>query len=282
MNRDRIVEILETYRPGEGLEADPEVRQALDLAETDAELHSLRREIERFDDDMRHQLRSIPVPADLQAKILAAMKAHKVVAFPDAPAAERPMPVSSNAWMRWIHPAVFGAAAAIVILLALTFTFWQRPQAVPAPLTLGSPHADNPALAAKAELMQTAHALYSSLRPAFKSSEGAEVVNYLRNQGATLPSILPGGTGWDQSFACDIVRINNTEVTIICFKAPDNSRSMHLFTFPRSAFPDLQLTERPQIHNNEAGCCATWGTEDNVHVLFSDKGEDNLRQILRI
>ena len=41
MERQRIIEILEVYRPGEGLETDPEVRQALELATQDPELAKL-------------------------------------------------------------------------------------------------------------------------------------------------------------------------------------------------------------------------------------------------
>ena len=45
MNRSRILEILEAYRPGEGLESDPEIRQALDEAAQDPELSEIQRNI---------------------------------------------------------------------------------------------------------------------------------------------------------------------------------------------------------------------------------------------
>lgn len=280
MNRDRIIEILETYRPGEGMEADPEVRLALQLAEVDPELAGLRSEIESFDASMRDCLRSIPVPADLKGNILAAMRANKVVAFPESAAAAAAH--SSNAWARWFHPAAFGAAAAIVILLALTFTFWQRPVPGPAPLEVAGLEPERASVGDISALMDKAHTLYSSLRPTFKSNQGEEILKYLRNRGSVVPTSLPGDVDWDRSFACDVVMIDGVEVSIVCFKAPDNSRTMHLFTFQRSAFPGLQLPGTPEIHDNPGGCCAAWGTEDQVHVLFSDKGEDNLRKVLRI
>lgn len=267
MNRQRIIEILEAYRPGEDLESDPEVRQALELAASDEELASIRRGVEAFDEAFSNALDKVEIPEGLQEQILRmAGPAH---ARNDFQGAQSPR----NTILQWLHPAMFGAAAAIVILLALTFTFWDRP--APAPI---------PEVAlAQDPISATARAVYASLNPAFRSREGSAIQDYLRSRnGGTCPPSLPGNVVWDKAFACDVIKMYGHKVSIVCFMAPDNSKTMHLFTFLRSEFPEVQVPVKPRVSKEGKACCATWANDDQVHVLYSDKGEDNLRQLLDI
>jgi hypothetical protein len=267
MNRQRIIEILEAYRPGEDLESDPEVRQALELAATDEELMAIRREAEAFDKAFSAALDKVEVPEGLHEQILRmAGPAH---AKSDFQSTQSPR---SNI-LQWLHPAMFGAAAAIVILLALTFTFWDRPGQAPIPEVA----------LAQDPISATARAVYASLNPAFRSRKGSAIQDYLRSQnGGAIPASLPGNVIWDKAFACDVIKMDGYKVSIVCFRAPDNSKTMHLFTFLRSEFPDVQVPLKPRVSKEGKACCATWGTDDQVHVLYSDKGEENLRQLLDI
>ena len=271
MNRDRAIEILETYRPGEGLESDPEVRAALQMADADPGLARLQEQTREFDDKVRDQMRRIEIPADLRQRILDS-------AGSTAPGpADIPAPSPSGKLLPWLHPAAFAAAAAIVILLALTFTFWRKPEV---PL---NPNEERPTLAlADSNLIQTARTLYASMRPRFKSGDGSEIRNFLSDQGGIIPVHLPEDIPWDKSFACDVLEINGTKVSIICFTAPDNSRSMHLFTFQRADFPNVEVPRKPRICTKGAPCGAAWRDEEQIHVLFSDKGEENLLAVLDI
>ncbi len=271
MNRERAIEILETYRPGEGLESDPGVRAALQMADADPELARIREQIRDFDDRIKARMRQIEVPADLKQRILEA------ASRPSAAGSAVPAQPQPGKLLSWLHPAAFAAAAAIVILLALTFTFWAKPETPPA----SSPELPQLALA-DSSLMQTAHALYASMRPKFKSGEGSEIRNYLDSHGGNIPLHLPGNIPWEKSYACDVIQINGTKVSVICFTAPDNSRSMHLFTFERADFPDLKVPEKPSICTEGKPCSAAWQDEDQIHVLFSDKGTENLMAVLDI
>ncbi|MEX0325897.1 MAG: hypothetical protein AB3N33_07410 [Puniceicoccaceae bacterium] len=274
MERQRIVEILETYRPGEGLESDPEVRQALELAAQDPELSQLRRQIEEFDDIFAAKLQQVEAPSGLQEAILAAAGQRNVnVSEAPSPADHNP---ESRKIIQWFYPASFAAAAAIIILLALSFTYWNPP---------ARPDQSAPALAGVGTgVLETAESLYASLRPSYRPDRGEDVIAYLRSNGGAVPVSLPGGVAFDQSFACDVVEVNGNKVSIICFMAPDNSRTMHLFTFKRSAFPNCKVPAKPAIQKDGKSCCAAWEDpdQDQVHVLYSDKGEQNLRQILDI
>jgi len=270
MNRERVIEILETYRPGEGLESDPEVRMALEMAAADPELARLQDQIRIFDDLVKVRMRQIEVPSGLSAQILAAARTRGLSG--NFPRPSRP----AAGILSWFHPVAFAVAASVVILLAVSFTYWNKPR---------DPGPESTAIAlADSSLMQTAHALYTSLRPKFRSSEGSEILNYLNTQGGSVPSHLPGNVAWDKSFACDVVDFKGTKVSVICFTAPDNSRSMHLFTFHRSDFPDCQVPDKPRICHQNGCCCATWFDEDGeqIHVLFSDKGTENLIAVLDI
>ncbi len=264
MNRPRIVEILESYRPGEGLEADPEVRKALELAAADPELCEIRQQISDFDRAFAQKLNEVEIPAGLQQQILAAAEQSKV----QLPASKVSRPPS---W--WFHPVAFGAAAAIIILFALSFTFLDRPAATQ----------DVPALVTDDPLTTTAKSLYASLNPAFRSRDGSEVLAYLESKSnGKIPVSLPGNIAWDESFACDVVEVDGNKVSIVCFRAPDNSRSMHLFTFLRADFPEVDLSAGPQLREEGKACCATWENDDMIHVLYSDKGRENLLAVLDI
>ena len=261
MNQDRISEILSTYRPGEDLESDPEVRQALDLAETDAEWKACLDESLEFDEAFRSALARATVPDGLEDRILTAR-------FRNPPTGRG---AHLRALSKWVHPASFGAAAAIIILLALSFTFWDRP-AQPAP----------PLALAQDPITSTAQSLYASLNPSFKSRDGSAVREYLQSRNGITPASLPGDVVWDKAFACDVVEVDGYRVSIVCFKAPDDSRTMHLFTFQRKDFPGVSLPEQPQMRHHGSACCATWANDEVVHVLYSDKGEENLRALLDI
>lgn len=264
MNIEQIVEILEAYRPGEDLESDPVVREALKAAEADPVLARIRDQVDEFDAAFADAVQRIPVPDDLQQKILQAARLGDLTR-------QQVAPLAANRILRWLHPATFGIAAAVVIMLALTFTFWSKPDLNESRIAL----AQDPISAA-------AQAVYASLNPAFKSRDGEKVRDYLVSKNGFAPETLPGDVVWNKAFACDVIEINGRKVSIICFMAPDSSRSMHLFTFLREEFPEVDVPSRPVIRRSGNACCAQWGDDRQIHVLYSDKGEENLRKILDI
>jgi hypothetical protein len=264
MNDQRIHDILETYRPGEGLESDPEVRQALERVADDEKLSGERREIEAFDRIFSEKVQSIEVPATLYADILEKARERK------APSKGEEKVLFPN----WFHTTAFAAAAAIVLLLALSFTFWNRP-GQPDVTRLQTAGFSNP-------VTETAEALYANLRPSFRSRDGSEIVEFLKSRGGIVPETMPGGVSWNQSFACDVIEINGKTVSLVCFKGPDSGDKFHLFTFKRQDFENVSISGTPQISNDGKACNATWSDGNHIHVLYSDSGEKNLRHLLDI
>lgn len=266
MNERRIREILEGYRPGEGLEADPEVAQALEQASRDPGLAGIRNEVEAFDQAFAGKLRSVKVPESLREDILRAASSRTT--------ASRETVEDARKIIHWAHPAAFAAAAAVIILLALSFTFWNRP-GQPAPQTqlAGIVETD--------DFMAAADRLYSNLNPAFRSHDGERILEYLSSRGGAIPANMPGFS-WDKSFACDVIELNGSKVSMICFTAPGGSGKLHLFTFKREDFPHLPIPDQPRIRSSGRACCATWSDDEAIHVLYSDEGEENLRAVLDI
>jgi hypothetical protein len=74
MNSQEAKTILEMYRPGHGNVADPRLAEALEQVRRDRGLGRWFEEQRAFDGLMAGSVKSIPVPADLKASLLASRK----------------------------------------------------------------------------------------------------------------------------------------------------------------------------------------------------------------
>jgi len=108
MNRVEAKLILEVSRPGDEAAADPQLAAALALAQTDPELDAWLARERAWDAAIRRELRTVPVPADLKASLLAGSK---VVPLP--PAESRP------SFTAWLTPLVWAMAAALILFAGL-------------------------------------------------------------------------------------------------------------------------------------------------------------------
>jgi hypothetical protein len=108
MNRARAKEILAGYRPRKDLAKDPEIAAALALLEQDAELARWFEHEQALDAALQRKLREIPIPAELQTRILAS----------------RPKPLTHPSW--WRTPSLLSAAAAVLVVIGVS-TVWLVP-----------------------------------------------------------------------------------------------------------------------------------------------------------
>ena len=74
MDKEHAREILLAYRPGTQDDIEPDVAEALDLAERDADLHEWLKEQTAFHQAVRTQLRSLSVPLELKGAILKSIQ----------------------------------------------------------------------------------------------------------------------------------------------------------------------------------------------------------------
>ncbi len=108
MNRARAKEILAGYRPHKDLATDPEFAPALALLEQDAELARWFEHEQALDAALQRKLQEIPIPAELQTRILAS----------------RPKRPTRPAW--WREPSLLSAAAAVLVVIGVSAVWLAR------------------------------------------------------------------------------------------------------------------------------------------------------------
>ncbi len=108
MNRARAKEILAGYRPHKDLPTDPEFAPALALLERDAELARWFEHGQALDAALQRKLREIPIPVELQTRILAS----------------RPKRLTHPDW--WRKPSLLSAAAAVLVVISVS-AVWLAP-----------------------------------------------------------------------------------------------------------------------------------------------------------
>jgi hypothetical protein len=102
------MEILAGYRPHKDAATDPEIAPALALLEQDAELARWFEREQALDAALQRKLQEIPIPVELQARILASRP--KRLARPD----------------RWREPSLLAAAAAVLVVIGIS-AIWLAP-----------------------------------------------------------------------------------------------------------------------------------------------------------
>lgn len=264
MTRKEASQVLRSYRKGEGLETIPVVCDAFEMANRD---QTLKQDIGRdqaFDQAFIEALESLETPSFYRESLIKELSDSQ----------ETPVDHARNGWL---HFGALGSAAAITIGLALFFTFWSPPSSPP------------PATDAYAEatilpepFLDIADSLYATLQPRVNRDSGRSFLEFVKSEGGILPRNLPNGFSWDSSIACDVIEHNGSIISVVCFESPHRSGKMHLFTFRRSDFPQSNVPAKPVIREREGSCCATWSDEHGIHVLYSEKGQENLRLALDI
>ena len=110
MNKDQAREILLLYRPGTEDSNDPEIVEALQVAESDAQLMEWFQAQQAVTAALRGKLRSSRVPEGLKEQILSERASEKIVRFPLLP--------------RW--GSVPAMAAALAVLLGVIAVLYFR------------------------------------------------------------------------------------------------------------------------------------------------------------
>lgn len=258
MNRDAYKSLLTSYRPGEGMESDPQIAEALRAAKSDPELMQFLEQESAFDEAFSASLHKIPVPEGLHERILSHVATqnnprqdsrHKVVPF-------------RAAW----HYTLAGAAAAALLIFGF-MTFQKQKSSPPQQYT------------AVAGIMESISQF--PLEPQMQSEDVQELQQFVRTKGGSLPSRLPQNLGWDKSIACDVISVKGKRASMICFRV--NSDVFHLFTLNQQDFPEIENIQKPVFHRQTSGQpAATWTVNGQIYVLTSQSDEKKLREVLDI
>ena len=244
MNRLTARQILERFRPGTEVAAeDTELRTALELAQSDAELGQWFRRHCEFQDAMKRKVRSVGVPADLKAKILARRKEEqKVVAFPG---------------LRWRRPEWLAAAAGLVLCLAVA-GFWLSRDRVP------DSFADYRARMVRSVLRE--------YRMDVRASEMAAVRGFMKAKGAPDDFVITGGLAKLELAGGGFLVWRSQPVSMICFKQGQAGMS-YLFVVDRAGAKEAPPAE-PEIVTVNGRSSAAWTAGNRIYLLTGAEGVD--------
>ena len=235
--------LLGLHRAGDG-ENDPRLAEAKKQAAADPDLTSWLREEQELDRVIGEKLASIPVPADLRARIIS-----RAV----------PLPVTRASWRR---PTLLAAAA--VVALAALFGSWHGPFSPAASL------ADY-----RAEMVD-----FISVRPTLglETADLARINGFLAKSGAPSQFNIPQPLRSLEPVGCQKLRFRGHDVALICFQR-ESGKLAHLFVVNKAALRGLQ--KKPQFAAEDKWMTATWADGDHGYLLTVQGDQSAAEKYLR-
>lgn len=229
MDRREARSILSLHRADESVN-DERFAQAKELAAKDPELARWWVEDQEIDDAIATQLASVPIPADLKARVISRAQ---------PPATPR---------FTWRRPALLAAAA--IVVLAVLFGLWKTPLKPPAPL------ADY-----RAEMVR----FFSVWQPlALETNNLIDINKFLAKSGAPSGFNIPQPLRDLEPVGCTELRFRGEDVAVICFKR-GNGKVAHLFVINRKAIRGVG--PNPDFVNHGKWSSAAWAKGDYDYLL---------------
>ncbi|MCI0744187.1 MAG: hypothetical protein L0Y58_02175 [Verrucomicrobia subdivision 3 bacterium] len=229
MNADEARRILLLCRPGSGDSDDPDIAEALQLAQRDPELRQWLDRHMAFQSAMRTRFAELPVPSDLKAAILE----RKIAWLPR--------------W--WQHPAWLAAAAVIAVLVGIA-ALWLQPSPT------------------ERFAFYRAHIATTGLREYrmdIKTNDLGEIRRRLAASGAPTNYVVPRKLEQLSVTGAARLRWNGNPVSMLCFDRGDKQMLL-LFVIDRSALrgdppphPALAKVSRLQT--------ASWTQGESIYLL---------------
>jgi hypothetical protein len=250
--------ILCACRPSGQDAADPQVREALALAERDPALAEWWERERAFDRAVGGAVRACPVSRGLKAAILAG----QTVARPNFRA--------NRAW--WI-----AVAAAVVLMAAAGSLTLRQPKPV-ARVSPGTAPAAKDFEVFRADMLAFLDRLN---RLDYVSKDFAEVKGWLEGKSAADLSRLPDLVSQSVPIGCRITDWNGHKVTLVCFNSQSGGSryKFHLLIAEKDGPQKLSLAERV-IATREGWNTAGWEDDRYVYLLATASMEDVMRRLM--
>ena len=238
MNRQEAKEILLLFRPGTADAQDPEMAQALTLAQQDPELGQWFQEHQAFQTAMQTRFRQIEVPATGKLALLSALQTEshqerKIVRPPF-----------------WRLPVWQWAAAAVVMLGLTLLLFW--------------PGSRRPDHFADYQQMMVSKALRGYTMD-WATSDMTQLRRQLAEAKAPAGYRLPPGVAGLQLTGGARLTWRTHPVSLVCFKRRDQ-RDVWLFVMKRSDVRDPPPVT-PRLQRVDRLMTASWSQGDVTYVL---------------
>lgn len=237
MNIEQAKENLLLYRPGAADADDPQLREAMELANREPELKRWFENHCRFQEAMRVKFREIEVPETLKAALLAQ---HKIVPL--------------QPW--WRQPVWLTAAAAMVLFL-LWLSFGSGPSV--------------PDHFANYREMMVSFAL-KNYGMDWVTNDQTSLRQLLAAKGAPANYNVPGGLEKLKLTGGAALTWRNHPVSMVCFDK-GNNQMVFLFVMPRAGLKDPPASPEPKLTKISSFMTASWTQGENTYVLAGTQEE---------
>ena len=272
MNRTQAQFILGACPPGPLPVGDPQVIEALALAEADAGLARWLAETRSFDAAAAAKLRTVEPPADLKDAILAGRRRLAPIPIPVAP--------PQRAWRRptWL-------ALAAMLMVAGLAAFWGRSGS-----RTGSPVADaGPGeTRADADSFRLAAAKFLSEQWQhdfdYPESSFPKIQQWAAQQPDQARLEVPAELAGSRTYGCKVFQWRGHRATLVCFIARDEGQIIHIVSVDRSALPDAAKSasdDAPQFAPAGAWNTAVWSRGSRRYVALTTADTQTLARYVR-
>jgi hypothetical protein len=253
MNQTQAQLILGACPPGPWPLDDPQVAEALRLAESDPGLARWLAETRGFDTAVAAKLRAVAPPADLRDAILAGRRVTSV----------------DGRRAFWRRPALLAWAAMLVLLVGIS-TVW-----------LGSPRTG-----AGAFRQDVAQFLTEDWQHDFDFAETRfpAIQEWLARQPGAIQLAVPARLAGSTTYGCKVFDWRGQRATIVCFLAKDEGEIIHIVSVDRSALPATEIpvpATAPQFARAGEWNTAMWSQGNRQYVAFTTLNREGLARYVK-
>jgi hypothetical protein len=254
MIRDEAKIILLRYHPGTTDREDPDIREALALAQTDEKLSRWLSDQEKYDQVMRRTFQKIKAPEGLLQQIISEQAAcHR----------------------RGLNHQRFrriSLVATIIIIGIIGGATWQR----------SPPQEDDTLVIFEQQMAGYALRGYTM---DLKTDDPDQIRAFLKQQQAPATYILPQPLQKAPLIGCAVESWHSAKVSMICFSVgkpptPGTPADFWLFVADQASVRDASLDSTPQISKVNRLVTATWAESGKVYMLSTIAEESALRKFL--
>ena len=254
MNRNEAKLILDVSRPGDEAEADPQLAEALALAQADPELGAWLAQERAWDAAVRRELQTVPVPPNLSAQIR-----------PQPKIVPLPMEEKAASWFSLRSPLVWAMAAAVVLFLGLAVNWTRSHSGMQVASFARDMIAASPVDAHHVDML---------------NADFSKVKGWLADRQAPadidLPPAIKNAPGL---MGCRIMSWHGQPVSMLCFMMP-GARHVDLFVTSAAQFADAPAPGQPMFASINQNAMASWRVGNQLYVLAGQVPEEFLRHCL--
>lgn len=266
MNEQELRARLRIARPENGAHEIPELADALHRANSDPEWQKIVAAERAFDDRFATQLKAgLPVPADLQARLLALAPS----------AAETPIPFPTlRRTAPWLSPRVTWLAVAAAVFVAGLLFLRQPPTAPSEPGA--APLAQLTADPLNGLVQAVAQRLTNLPDYDHRGSQLEDLKTYLVGHSLPSPTRMPAALGQMPTEGCVTFEVDGIPVTMITFQG---DRAYRMFTINRSDLPSCPERLKPVIEKVAGHTVGVWTCRYSLYFVTCEGGEQTLANL---